>query len=59
MLNYQYVIVGGGLAGGMACEGIRKLDSSGSIALVAREAHRPYERPPPFQGLPARSAGAG
>lgn len=50
MLNYQYVIVGGGLAGGMACEGIRKLDSSGSIALVAREAHRPYERPPLSKG---------
>ncbi|MHB1355174.1 MAG: NAD(P)/FAD-dependent oxidoreductase [Anaerolineae bacterium] len=50
MLHYEYIIIGGGLAGGMACEGIRKLDSEGSIALVARETHRPYERPPLSKG---------
>ena len=46
METYKYVIVGGGLAGGRACEGIRKVDGEGSIALVAQEPHRPYERPP-------------
>jgi EmrB/QacA subfamily drug resistance transporter len=46
MKTYKYVIVGGGLAGGRACEGIRKVDSEGSIVLVTQEPHRPYERPP-------------
>ncbi len=41
-----YVVVGGGMAGGRACEGIRKVDGEGSIVLVTQEAHRPYERPP-------------
>jgi 3-phenylpropionate/trans-cinnamate dioxygenase ferredoxin reductase subunit len=50
MATYQYVIVGGGIAGGKACEGIRKVDSEGSIALVTREAHRPYQRPPLSKG---------
>jgi len=46
MKTYKYVIVGGGLAGGKACEGIREIDAEGSIALVTQEAHRPYQRPP-------------
>ena len=32
MASYKYVIVGGGLAGGKAVEGIRELDDDGSIA---------------------------
>lgn len=43
---YDYVIVGGGLAGASAIEGIRELDLSGSILLVGKEAHLPYDRPP-------------
>ena len=46
MTEYRYVIVGGGLAGGKAVEGIRAVDEEGSIALVAGEPRRPYERPP-------------
>lgn len=46
MKTYRYMIVGGGLAGGRACDGIRKLDSEGTVALVAGEHHRPYQRPP-------------
>jgi 3-phenylpropionate/trans-cinnamate dioxygenase ferredoxin reductase subunit len=46
MDTYKYVIVGGGIAGGRACEGIRKVDSEGSVVLVTQEPHRPYERPP-------------
>ncbi len=46
MESYQYLIVGGGLAGGRAVDGIRQVDESGSIAVVTRERHRPYERPP-------------
>lgn len=43
---YDYVIAGGGRAGIAAVEGIRELDTSGSILLVGAEAHLPYDRPP-------------
>jgi 3-phenylpropionate/trans-cinnamate dioxygenase ferredoxin reductase subunit len=43
---YDYVIVGGGLTGASAVEGIRELDSSGSILLICEENHLPYDRPP-------------
>ena len=46
MGSYKYVIIGGGLAGGRGADGIRKVDSEGTIALVAAENHFPYERPP-------------
>ena len=41
-----YVIVGGGLAASKAIEGIRSLDTSGSVVLVTQEDLLPYERPP-------------
>jgi 3-phenylpropionate/trans-cinnamate dioxygenase ferredoxin reductase subunit len=44
--DYKYVIIGGGLAGGSAVEGIRKQDSDGSILLICGEKHLPYDRPP-------------
>jgi 3-phenylpropionate/trans-cinnamate dioxygenase ferredoxin reductase subunit len=43
---YDYVIVGGGLAGASAVQGIRELDASGKILLVGEEIHLPYDRPP-------------
>jgi NADPH-dependent 2,4-dienoyl-CoA reductase/sulfur reductase-like enzyme len=46
MKRYQYIIVGGGIAGGKAIEGIREVDNEGSILLVTQEPHRPYQRPP-------------
>jgi 3-phenylpropionate/trans-cinnamate dioxygenase ferredoxin reductase subunit len=45
-LVYDYVIVGGGLTGASAVEGIRELDAAGSILLVGEENHLPYDRPP-------------
>lgn len=50
MKAYKYVIIGGGLAAGRAADGIRKLDTEGSIGLVAGEDHPPYERPPLSKG---------
>jgi NAD(P)H-nitrite reductase large subunit len=50
METYKYVIIGGGLAGQRACDGIRKVDTEGSIALVAAEPHAPYQRPPLSKG---------
>ena len=42
-LDYDYVIVGGGLTGASAVEGIRELDSTGSILLICEENHLPYD----------------
>ncbi|BCB27820.1 N-acylamino acid racemase [Sulfurimicrobium lacus] len=46
MTKFDYVIVGGGLAGASAIEGIRERDEKGSILLLSAEAHPPYDRPP-------------
>jgi len=42
----DYLIVGGGLAGGSAAASIRELDESGRVILVTDEVHRPYDRVP-------------
>jgi len=44
--SYEYIIVGGGLAGASAVEGIRELDKNGAVLLIASEKHLPYDRPP-------------
>lgn len=46
MTDFDYVIVGGGLAGASAIQGIRERDTQGSILLVGEETHLPYNRPP-------------
>jgi len=46
MIYRDYLIVGAGLAGARACEGIREFDKKGSITLVGRETFLPYTRPP-------------
>jgi NADPH-dependent 2,4-dienoyl-CoA reductase/sulfur reductase-like enzyme len=49
--QFKYVIIGAGLAGASAIEGIRERDPSGSIALFGREGRLPYDRPPLSKGL--------
>lgn len=44
--DYDYVIVGGGMAADAAARGIRQVDPDGSIAILGEEADPPYERPP-------------
>lgn len=44
--HFDYVIVGAGLAGGSAVDGIREHDQDGSILLIGAERHLPYNRPP-------------
>lgn len=46
MNKFDYVIVGGGLAGASAIHGIRERDDKGSILLIGEEPHLPYDRPP-------------
>jgi 3-phenylpropionate/trans-cinnamate dioxygenase ferredoxin reductase subunit len=45
-MRYQNVIVGGGLAGGMAAQEYREQGGDGSVLIIARENHVPYHRPP-------------
>lgn len=44
-MHSKYCIVGGGFGAAAAIEGIRTHDKDGSILLVSRENHRPYQRP--------------
>jgi len=44
--KFRYVIVGSGLAGVSATEGIRERDREGSILLIGAERDLPYDRPP-------------
>ncbi len=51
MKNYDYVIIGGGMAANAAVEGIRSRDTQGTIAILTAEASKPYSRPPLSKGL--------
>ena len=44
--SFKYIIVGAGLAGASAVDGIREIDKSGTILLVGLEDYLPYNRPP-------------
>ncbi|MEO7868707.1 MAG: NAD(P)/FAD-dependent oxidoreductase, partial [Candidatus Eisenbacteria bacterium] len=45
-MPHKYCIIGGGLAAASAIEGIRQHDKTGSILMLTRENHPPYQRPP-------------
>jgi 3-phenylpropionate/trans-cinnamate dioxygenase ferredoxin reductase subunit len=44
--SYSYIIVGAGISGAAAVEGIRERDQRGSIFLLGAEKDLPYDRPP-------------
>jgi 3-phenylpropionate/trans-cinnamate dioxygenase ferredoxin reductase component len=44
--TYAYIIIGAGLTGASAVDGIRERDKDGSILLIGAEKHLPYDRPP-------------
>ena len=44
MIRRDYLIIGGGVGGASACEGIRKYDKRGSVTLVGAEVLSPYKR---------------
>ena len=49
--SYDYIIVGAGLSGASAVEGIRGRDTRGTILLAGADPQRPYNRPPLSKGL--------
>lgn len=51
MKHYKYLIIGGGLAGDGAVQGIRELDANGSIGMFSTELDPPYTRPNLSKGL--------
>ena len=51
MKHYQYLIIGGGLAGDATIRGIRELDAKGSIGMISMEPNPPYTRPNLSKGL--------
>jgi 3-phenylpropionate/trans-cinnamate dioxygenase ferredoxin reductase component len=46
MTVYDYLIIGGGMTGAAAAQGIREGDKNGTIAILSMEVHPPYNRPP-------------
>jgi NADPH-dependent 2,4-dienoyl-CoA reductase/sulfur reductase-like enzyme len=44
--DYKYIIIGAGVAGAKAIEGIRQIDKEGDILLIGSERQLPYDRPP-------------
>ena len=51
MRNYNYLVIGGGMTADAAVNGIREVDSKGSIGLISAESVAPYDRPPLSKGL--------
>ena len=51
MLDYKYLIIGGGMTGAAAVAGIREIDRNGTIGLIGAEADPPYDRPPLSKAL--------
>ena len=51
MNNYKYLIIGGGMTADAAVNGIREIDSEGSIGLISTEPDLPYDRPPLSKAL--------
>ncbi len=51
MAHYNYLIIGGGMTAAAAVQGIRQVDSNGSIGLFSLEPNSPYDRPPLSKGL--------
>jgi NADPH-dependent 2,4-dienoyl-CoA reductase/sulfur reductase-like enzyme len=61
MPHYNYLIIGGGMTSDAAIRSLRETDPKGSIGLIGKESHPPYDRPPLskklWQGKPLESIG--
>lgn len=49
--NFDYLIIGAGLAASTAAVALREADTAGTIALLGEEQHPPYDRPPLSKAL--------
>jgi 3-phenylpropionate/trans-cinnamate dioxygenase ferredoxin reductase component len=46
MQHYKYLIIGAGMTADAAIQAIREADPNGTIGLIGKEPHPPYDRPP-------------
>src|SRR5213080_1626355 len=44
MIQRDYLVIGGGIGGASACEGIRRHDKRGSVTMISAEIFQPYKR---------------
>ena len=51
MPQYEYLILGGVMTADAAVHGIREVDGTGKIGVIAAEPHAPYARPPLSKAL--------
>ena len=51
MQHYKYLIVGSGMTGHAAVQGIRSVDAAGKIGFIGAEPDPPYNRPPLSKAL--------
>ena len=51
MPQYEYLILGGGMTADAAVHGIREVDGTSEIGVIAAEPHAPYARPPLSKAL--------
>jgi 3-phenylpropionate/trans-cinnamate dioxygenase ferredoxin reductase component len=51
MPQYEYLILGGGMTADAAVHGIREVDRTSEIGVIAAEPHAPYARPPLSKAL--------
>ena len=51
MPQYDYLILGGGMTADAAVHGIREVDGTSEIGVIAAEPHAPYARPPLSKAL--------
>ncbi|HEX7111414.1 MAG TPA: FAD-dependent oxidoreductase [Mizugakiibacter sp.] len=49
--DYDYLIVGAGMAGEAAAQALRSVDADARIGLIGAETHPPYDRPPLSKAL--------
>ena len=44
--DFDYLIIGAGMAGEAAAQALREADANGTIGVLGSETHPPYNRPP-------------
>ena len=58
MIQRDYLIVGAGIGGASACEGVRSYDKRGTATMVSGERLSPLQTLDVIQNIPARKTAA-